>query len=301
MKSLLPLIFALISATAGAEEKPTKGIDIELISENAAITAGKAFTVGVKIHHHPGFHTYWQNPGVAGVPVKLDWKLPEGFTAGAIQWPYPEKTKMAIHPVHGFERDVLLLVEITPPAEIPVTRVELMAGASWMACADGCYPGKKELALTIPVSIGTKADPAMTAAFAAAREELPKALTGWKAELVSQVDAPEVRLRMTPVADTAQALKDPYFFSSDGQISSDPPQRVEAKGNGVFEIVAARSEYSPKEKTSLPGVLISTSPLVKGGPLFARIDAAAAGKTAAAGRDDGEAAPAAGEKCECEK
>jgi thiol:disulfide interchange protein DsbD len=274
MKPFLPLLFSLVTAIAAAEEKPTKGIDIDLVSENAAVEKGKPFTVAVKVHHHPGFHTYWQNPGVAGVPVKLDWKLPEGFTAGAIQWPYPERTKMAIHPVHGFERDVLLLVEITPPAEVTAKRLELKATASWMACADGCYPGKKELALELPVAAEAKPDPGMAAAFATARAELPQPLAGWKAELVSETDAPEIRLRLTPAGDAALEPKDLYFFSSDGQISSDPPQKVETKEGGAIEIVAVRSEYGPKGKTSLPGVLVSGAPFGKGGPLFARIDAA---------------------------
>lgn len=299
MKPLLALVLALFPlALVAAEEKPVKGIDIDLVPENTEIAKGTPFTVGVKIHHHEGFHTYWQNPGIAGVPVKLQWELPEGFTAGPIQWPYPEKTLMAIHPVHGFERDVMLLVEITPPAVISSPRVAFKATASWMACADGCYPGKKTLSCEIPVAAEAKADPAVASAFQKAREELPKPLQGWSAELVSAPDAPEIRFRLTSTAGNAAQAGDLYFFSSDGQISSDPPQRVVQTDSG-YEVTAERSPYGPKSKGSLPGVLISSTGFTQDGPKFAAIEPVIAG--AEAGEKDAAATPVAEKACECEK
>lgn len=283
MKSALLALLLLAPLSVNAETTPaaatgttapapaTKGVDVSLISESASITAGKKFTVGLKIHHHPGFHTYWKSPGIAGVPVKIAWQLPEGFKAGAIQWPYPQRSMMAIHPVHGFERDVLLMVEITAPATLTASQVELKASASWMACADGCYPGKKELSLTLPVSAQAAADPATAEAFAKARTELPQALEHWKIELLSEADATEIRLRLTPADDQAITPVDPYFFSADGQVSSAPVQTVQVKDGGVIEITAPRAEFGPKVGKTLPGILISKSPLWKNGPNFAGI------------------------------
>ena len=292
MKSLLALFLTLFltlcSALAGPDT--TKGVDLTLVSEQATIAAGKPFAIGLKIHHHEGFHTYWQNPGIAGVPVKLAWQLPEGFSAGPIQWPYPEQSMMAIHPVHGFERDVLLLVEITPPPATSSARIELKATASWMACADGCYPGKKDLSLALPVAAEPTADPAMAASFATARAEIPRPLQHWKMEVLSEVDAPEIRLRLTPADGEARSPGEAYFFSSDGQISSAPAQKLARKDGGVIEITAPRAEYGPKGKTSLPGVLVAKTPLWKDGPRFAAIHDAS----------DSEATAAAG-SCECEK
>jgi DsbC/DsbD-like thiol-disulfide interchange protein len=291
MKLLFALVLTLGSAFAGPEA--TKGVDVALVSEQAAVAAGKPFTVGLKIHHHEGYHTYWQNPGIAGVPVKLAWQLPEGFSAGPIQWPYPEQSMMAIHPVHGFERDVLLMVEITPPEKIATTRVELMATASWMACADGCYPGKKELSLGLPVAEKTAVDPALVAAFAAARMEIPQPLQHWKVELLSAVDATEIKLRLTPASDRAAVPEEVYFFSADGQISSAPKQTPERKEGGVIEITAPRAEYGPKGRKGLPGVLVAKTPLWNDGPRFAFLQAGEQ-------EDKGVSAVGAGEKCACE-
>ena len=50
-------------------------------------------------------------------------------------------------------------------------------------------------------------------------------------------------------------LKGPYFFSSDGQISSDQKQKFVEEKNGSITLKVARSEFSPEGKTTMPGVL----------------------------------------------
>lgn len=260
-------------APALAADRETKGVDLTLVCEHPVIAAGQTFTVGVKIHHHPRFHTYWLNPGVAGVATTLEWQLPLGFTAGPIQWPAPERSFMAIHPVHGYERDVVLLVDITAPKDLPTgSSFDLKAKAGWMACADGCFPGEKDLAVTVSSGTATKADAALAETFSKARAALPQPLSGWSATVTTAPDAAEIRLLLTPAQTGAGKLEGLYFFSSDGQISSDPVQTVTSTADGGYEIVAQRSPYGPKGQTKLPGVLIATTSFSVGGPSFASVE-----------------------------
>ncbi|HEY8962015.1 MAG TPA: protein-disulfide reductase DsbD domain-containing protein, partial [Luteolibacter sp.] len=249
--TLLPC--AALVSPAFAEEA-TVGVDLALISEVSSIAPGKPFTVALKVHHHPDFHTYWQSPGIVGVPFAIEWKLPPGFAAGPLQWPAPQQVKMAGHLAHGYERDVLLMTELTPPANLSPGRLQFQATASWMACAAGCYPEKKTLTLDLPVNTEATSDPSHAKAFAQARAELPRPLEHWSVVLESATDEPEIRVKFVPVlhsSDPGQV----YFFSSDGQISSEPPQRIEALKNGGFRLIAPRAQYSPKGRTTLPGVL----------------------------------------------
>lgn len=263
MKILIPLLLTLLPLSAADEKKPQMGVDASLVSEDSQIAAGGKFRVGLKMHHDPGYHTYWRNPGIAGVPTELHWDLPPGFSAGPIQWPFPERSKMAIYPVHGYERDVMLMVDITAPAEIAASEVELKATANWMACAKGCFPAVVDLSLKLPVGSAVKVDAAQEAAFAHATQEIPHPLAGWKVELLSERGAPEIRFQVTPDAATSggSAARDLYFFSDDGQVSSDQPQKVVSAGNGSFEITVARSTTMHVDKDSLPGVLRCDPPL----------------------------------------
>ncbi len=263
MKFLIPLLLPLLPLSAADEKKPQMGVDASLVSENSQIVAGETFRVGLKLHHHPEYHTYWRNPGIAGVPTEIRWDLPQGFSAGPIQWPYPEKSKMAIYPVHGYERDVMLLVDITAPPEITASEVELKATANWMACAKGCFPAVVDLKMKLPVGSTAMIDAVEEAEFAHATEEIPRPLLGWTVELLSQQGAPEVRFRVTPDAATSAvaAAREVYFFSDDGQVSSDQPQKLDSAENGSFEITVARSTSLHVDKDTLPGVLRCDPPL----------------------------------------
>src|SRR5947209_6203639 len=90
LRLFLPLLLVLLSSPAGFGQFGGKShLTPSLVADTTAITPGKAFTVGVYLQMDPGWHTYWQFPGESGAPPKIQWVLPEGFTAGEIQWPIP--------------------------------------------------------------------------------------------------------------------------------------------------------------------------------------------------------------------
>jgi DsbC/DsbD-like thiol-disulfide interchange protein len=253
---------SLACSVLQAEEKPTVGVDLKLLSEITAITPGKPFTVALSVHHHEGVHTYWKNPGIVGVPISLEWQLPEGFTAGDIRWPVPELVDMAGHPAHGHTRDILLLVDITPPTTLAKGPAELKATSRWMACGDGCHPGEKAFVLSLPAVNGESATVASSSAgaIAEARSALPRPLTGWTVTLETPADAGEIRAKFIYDGGTSPDLGKIYFYSADGQISSSPVQKIEPLENG-FRLIAERAEYGPKEQRTLPGVLVTEKPL----------------------------------------
>src|SRR5258708_1805763 len=81
----------------------------------AAETArpGETVMAGVHLHMEPRWHTYWRNPGGSGMPTSINWKLPPGVTAGAIQWPVPEKMPADELTTYVYKDDVVLFVPLT--------------------------------------------------------------------------------------------------------------------------------------------------------------------------------------------
>ncbi len=148
-------------------------VKASLVSSTTAVIPGKPFEVGLLLDMAPGWHTYWEYSGDAGLPTKIDWSLPEGFQAGPIQWPAPH---LMIEPgdiwTYGYGGQTLLIVTIIPPADLqPVGEVSLRARASWLVCKEICVPGSAELSLNLPVS--TTAAPDQTDLFAGFRSQLP--------------------------------------------------------------------------------------------------------------------------------
>jgi thiol:disulfide interchange protein len=144
-----------------------------LLADTSAIIPGKPFTAGLLLRMAPGWHTYWKFSGDAGLPTEIKWKLPAGWKVGEIQWPIPLKTNdPGDIQTYGYQDEVLLMQEITPPAKIDIVPVKLSAEANWLVCEKICIPGGVNLELELPTS--TTADPKNTDLFARYRRLLPQ-------------------------------------------------------------------------------------------------------------------------------
>ncbi|HEY0257702.1 MAG TPA: thioredoxin family protein [Candidatus Methylacidiphilales bacterium] len=157
-------------------------VTAELIPETTAVQPGQPFDVALHLHADPGWHTYWINPGDAGLATTISWTLPPGFTAGPIQWPTPEKHDMGPLMTYGYAGDVYLLTTITPPKGDLPQHFDLKAKATWLVCKEECIPGKAEL--TVPMDSGLmnlRLPQENTELFAQARERLPVRATEWRA------------------------------------------------------------------------------------------------------------------------
>jgi DsbC/DsbD-like thiol-disulfide interchange protein len=145
----------------------------ELLADTGAIRPGRPFGLGVLLHIQSGWHIYWLNPGEAGEATSVRYTLPDGFAAGAVQFPVPERFEDPGGIVgYGYTDSLLLVSEITAPKDLaPGTRVTLRARARWLSCKDACVPGEAELKIELPVA--TSAEPANAPLFAEWRDRLP--------------------------------------------------------------------------------------------------------------------------------
>src|SRR5947208_1943768 len=150
-------VIGLASAGAGAAALD-QNVQAELLADVSAIQAGKSFTVGVRLSIRPGWHVYWKNPGDSGIATAVEFTLPEGFAAGEIQYPVPQRfTQTGGIVNYGYEDEVILLATITPPEQLPSKNVHLAAKANWLVCQEECIPGEAELAIDLPVAVSAKA------------------------------------------------------------------------------------------------------------------------------------------------
>lgn len=146
-------------------------VQATLLADTTAIVPGQPFQAGLLLEMAPGWHTYWEYSGDAGLPTTIVWTLPEGFQAGPIQWPAPEaKLEPGDIQTYAYSGRVLLLTTITPPATLS-ENATLRAKVDWLVCEKICIPGGAEVELTLPVS--DTASPANAALFEEFRALLP--------------------------------------------------------------------------------------------------------------------------------
>jgi thiol:disulfide interchange protein DsbD len=105
----------------------------------------------------PNWHTYWRNPGAAGMPTTIDWHLPAGVTAGAIQWPVPEKLPDPDLTTYIYKDEVVLLVPLKLAADLHPGPLDLKAEIAWLECNLSCVPGKASVQAVLNVGPDTRA------------------------------------------------------------------------------------------------------------------------------------------------
>lgn len=151
MTVFISLLLLLYPAITSAQEGSQPVVHATLVAEHTGIAPGKAFRVGVFLEPKPGWHTYYKDPGDAGLATTLAWTLPQGFSAGEIDWPPFTKDKEGTLNVNIYPGKVLLPVTITPPTDIRGT-IPLKVKAEWLVCKDICIPESVELQLMLPVT-----------------------------------------------------------------------------------------------------------------------------------------------------
>lgn len=203
------LLFGAGSSLA-AEPRASDLVKAELLVEPDAIAPGKPFTVGVRLTTKEHWHTYWRNPGDSGLATTIAWRLPDGFKAGPIQWPTPNRIPVGPLVNYGYDGAVVLLTEITPPASVPPGGVAVAADVDFLVCERVCIPGDAKLSVRVPSgpSGGGTTDPA----FEAARAALPL-LSPWPARFERADGA--VLLRLDAPGLNAGAIRGAYLFPFD--------------------------------------------------------------------------------------
>ena len=260
MKTMVTILLACllaVSATRAAFAAGTMDlVRASLVSENRSVEAGVPFWVAVRLEMSEGWHVNWLNPGDAGLAPTVDWELPEGFEAGDLQWPHPEKFALPELSIYGYEGDVFLLTEITPPASVDAP-VLIKARVTWLACSDACVPGEAKLELELDASERAAADPRWVSAFAKTRTALPAVAEGWR--FSARLFDDRLSLTASPPGGEDVVLKHVALYpSAEGLIESAPPQRLSRNG-GDFVLDVARSKIGLDAPPRLQGVLVSES------------------------------------------
>ena len=135
-------------------QKNDRHTSVTMLADVGSVKPGSRFTVGVLMKMEKGWHTYWVNPGEAGLPTQIEWTLPKGFVAGDIQWPLPNKFIESGEVVtYGYSGETMLLVPVTaPPSLIPGSTVSLKANVRWLECERICVPASSAVQLSLSVS-----------------------------------------------------------------------------------------------------------------------------------------------------
>jgi len=221
---------------------------------------GETVLAGIHLHMAARWHTYWRNPGDAGGPTKIEWTLPNGITAGEIQWPVPEKFASGGLVTYVYHGDAVLLVPLKLAGDLPLCTVELAAKVSWLECEELCVPGRAEVKASL--TIGNESKPSTDTPFLeAATKRLPldgsalAALARWE-------NRGSGNARPLIIEWSAKAKPDSAdFFPYSGENYDVAPATESLPGDsGRARLRVTVNKTSGKWPTRIAGVLIQRFP-----------------------------------------
>ncbi len=262
------LLLCAAMAQSQAQATPITHGTLELIARTPSIAPGQKLNLGLRFQLDKGWHIYWVNPGDSGEPPRIEWQLPAGLTAGAIEWPTPRRFESGTIVDYGYEDAVLLIVPLKATASLPTQPpIRIDAKVKLLVCShEMCVPGKTELTLTLPIksppmlnvrnNVVRKQDVENEHLFAATSQSLPRpAPGGWKFSVADASDSFVLSVNFgSEIADreVTQAI---FFPRSDAQIENAAPQKLQPTTTG-FHLTLRKSERLLKPIARLQGVIV---------------------------------------------
>ena len=186
---------------------------VTVVTDMDTVAPGMPFHAALRIRLAPGWHSYWLNPGDAGLAPVFDLQLPGGANAGSIQWPVPKRIAEGDLTTYAYTGDVLLPRLVTPGADAPGGgRLSINAHAEWLACRDICVPEDGSFELSLPLGIPS----------ASPQADLIKAtlkLVPTPPPFLATID-PKGVLTLSGLGMPADVTRAEYFPTSDGVVES---------------------------------------------------------------------------------
>ena len=230
---------------------PVKATHIvaELVPGAVSIASGGATTVALALKMDPGWHVYWANAGDSGEPPRVEWMLPAGVTAGAMQFTVPKRLPLGPLMDFGYEGPAVFPFPLAAANTVAPGKLRLGAHVRWQVCREVCIPGRAFLGLDLPVAAG--AQPALTNPLVTAAIALePVALPGKDAATVAGSGS---QLQLT--VRTGARETGAEFYPLDEEVIANPaPQTVIPTPDGL-KLTLTRDDATKPLPKQLNGIL----------------------------------------------
>jgi thiol:disulfide interchange protein DsbD len=152
-------------------------VKLALAADREVIHPGEKLTLATKLMIEPKWHVYWQNPGDAGAPTRIEVHAPAGFKVSEVRYPVPYRDVSADDVVsYVYSGEVALLFDVEAPKDLaPGSIASFAIDGRWLVCTSLCVPGSGHAAIEIrcaassePVQLANEKE------FAAWRERMPR-------------------------------------------------------------------------------------------------------------------------------
>ncbi|TNE85665.1 MAG: hypothetical protein EP330_24755 [Deltaproteobacteria bacterium] len=174
--------FGRLAETAAERPQNQDGkphqVAAKLLVDHDSARPGDTVRIGLHLTQDEEWHTYYRWwGGMIGLPTEITWELPDGVTVSDYAYPVPQRFDQSDMISFGYEDEVLLMAELTLPADMAAGTHPIGASANWLVCREQCIPGEVG-ELSFPLTVGDKREAnAFTELFDHYEQQLPRPIT----------------------------------------------------------------------------------------------------------------------------
>lgn len=145
MTKFMLLFSFLFSFTAMAQEKSyvnMAGAVVQLAGEHMVVLDFK---------NEKKWHTYWKNPGDAGLPLSAEFSVENlKIDPTALEWPTPKKyMEQGNILAYGYEGNYQLFFKLNSEQVTSIQGKTLNILGKWLVCKDICIPGSEQIKIQL--------------------------------------------------------------------------------------------------------------------------------------------------------
>lgn len=255
-------------AGAAQSEPAPKHVQVRLVAENDALTPQAVNRFAVVFEHDQGWHTYWKNPGEAGLPPIFTFKTPAGITVTEPAFPLPDRLVTGGITSFGYGGTTAFPFRVEVPRSAGTTGSAVISlHVEYLACKDMCVPEEADAQLRLPLRVSSK--PSKDEALIAdALKRIPEPRQAGTT-ISAVIDGERIRideasgllvrssLDFFPEDKDAVDLKAPPVFET-GKKNGDA-----STGSSLY--LKTTAAFAKKPSESLKGVLVADGGPMKGG------------------------------------
>jgi len=232
-------------------------VHARLLSAVKSVQPGGDIWLAVEAKMDKGWHIYWRNVGDTGLETAVEWTLPQGFSAGDLKWPYPERIVENPLVVYGYHGTKYFLTKIHVPQNIKAgSNVALKAKLSWLVCAEVCVPGDTIMTVELPVkNIPPETDARYAQLFSDARHDLPINPGDWKIEAAVKGD--NLLIQAVPPAWFKGELGEITFFPYQSDVIKYAGNASLKKKGNAYRLTIPLAKQEPAIPDTFQGILVA--------------------------------------------
>ena len=254
MIKTLKILFFLIIVSLQLNAQQIPSANAKIIVDSYSLEKSRSVPIGILIELEKDWHIYWRNSGDTGIPTSIEFDLPEKISISEIQWPVPKVFEYDGLASFGYEKQVLLIAELTIPENLELNSVSVTANIKSLICKDVCIPFKPTVSEEIILMNNFSAEDDIATLFTQTLKNLPEAKNDFELSVVPEEN--NITIVLENLNYDLAKINSLYFLPYESGIFKNTAEQNFKIKDDEIDLIIEYDQFKTEELRELFGILV---------------------------------------------